>query len=437
MKSQKKVEEIKKIEEKKLKTDIDQEKAELKILPFFEEVGFNTKSSKEFKGEAKFYTEMHYKAYSSFISGFGPENTFLNDQYTFLIYGIINNILMLKDHCEIDYELKLKIIELLKDFQHEDGGFRGTPKGEAELRTTYAAVMAIVDLGIPEAYDIIDIQKMKNYLLKMKNNNFNNKESASFDRNGNFLLDKENKNGKILYNLAYPGNFHNSLNIDLWSLRSALTVASILNLINFDDIDNDPLTKGVVEYIKNCQNYEGGLGPEPFCEAHAGYTYCGVSTLVLLNKLNEIDVNALLRWLVNRQMTKEGGFNGRTNKLVDSCYSFWTGAIFNLLTMADKKYYFEDELLYDQLSLQAYILFAVQKKGYGGFSDRPEHSSDLQHSNYATFGLMSSQKSLTENRKVVLNPELAKAFIDVNPIYCIPQDKVEKALKYYAQKKNN
>ncbi len=136
MKSQKKEEEIKKIEEKKLKTDIDQEKAELKILPFFEEVGFNTKSSKEFKGEAKFYTEMHYKAYSSFISGFGPENTFLDDQYTFLIYGIINNILMLKDHCEIDYELKLKIIELLKDFQHEDGGFRGTPKGEAELRTT-------------------------------------------------------------------------------------------------------------------------------------------------------------------------------------------------------------------------------------------------------------------------------------------------------------
>ena len=136
-------------------------------------------------------------------------------------------------------------------------------------------------------------------------------------------------------------------------------------------------------------------------------------------------------------MTKEGGFNGRTNKLVDSCYSFWTGAIFNLLTMADKKYYFEDELLYDQLSLQAYILFAAQKKEYGVFSDRPEHSSDLQHSNYATFGLMSSQKSLKENRKVMLNPELAKAFIDVNPIYCIPQDKVEKALKYYAQKKNN
>lgn len=27
----------------------------------------------------------------------------------------------------------------------------------------------------------------------------------------------------------------------------------------------------------------------------------------------------------------EGGFNGRTNKLVDGCYSFWVGGLFALL----------------------------------------------------------------------------------------------------------
>ena len=344
MESQKKEEQFQNNEEKKIKTDIDQEKTEAKVLEIFEKVGFNTKSSKEYRGEAKFYSDIHYKAYSGFFSGFGPENIIFEERYLMLVFWIINNILMLKDHNEIDHELKLKIVEFLKDFQHEDGGFRASPKGEAEIIATYGAVMSIVNLGIPEAYDIIDIPKMKNYLLKMKNNNFNNKESASFDKNGDFLLDKENKNGKKIYNLAYPGNFHNSLNIDLWSLRSAITVASILNLVNFDDIDNDPLTKGVVEYIKNCQTFEGGLGPEPFCEAHGGYTYCGIATLVLLKKLNKIDVNSLLRWLVNKQMIKEGGFSGRTNKLVDCCYSFWVGSIFNLLTMADKKYYFDNEL---------------------------------------------------------------------------------------------
>jgi hypothetical protein len=38
-----------------------------------------------------------------------------------------------------------------------------------------------------------------------------------------------------------------------------------------------------------------------------------------------------LKWAVNKQMTHEGGFQGRANKLVDSCYSFWQGAIFPLL----------------------------------------------------------------------------------------------------------
>jgi hypothetical protein len=36
-------------------------------------------------------------------------------------------------------------------------------------------------------------------------------------------------------------------------------------------------------------------------------------------------------------MSFEGGFQGRTNKLVDSCYSFWQGGIFPLIDMALNK----------------------------------------------------------------------------------------------------
>lgn len=39
----------------------------------------------------------------------------------------------------------------------------------------------------------------------------------------------------------------------------------------------------------------------------------------------------LQRWTVNRQLSFEGGFNGRSNKLVDACYSYWVGALFPLL----------------------------------------------------------------------------------------------------------
>ena len=90
---------------------------------------------------------------------------------------------MLKDHSNIDHGFKLKLVELLKDLQHEDGGFRGAPKGVAHISSTCIAVLAIIDLGIPEAYDIIDIPKMRNYLLKMKNTIFKNKESSLVDKN--------------------------------------------------------------------------------------------------------------------------------------------------------------------------------------------------------------------------------------------------------------
>jgi protein farnesyltransferase subunit beta len=42
-------------------------------------------------------------------------------------------------------------------------------------------------------------------------------------------------------------------------------------------------------------------------------------------------LNELARWLTHRQGAVEGGFMGRTNKLVDGCYSFWQGGSFPLL----------------------------------------------------------------------------------------------------------
>ena len=38
------------------------------------------------------------------------------------------------------------------------------------VASTYAAVMAIVNIGTEEAYDIIDVPKLRSYLLSVKNN---------------------------------------------------------------------------------------------------------------------------------------------------------------------------------------------------------------------------------------------------------------------------
>ena len=44
-------------------------------------------------------------------------------------------------------------------------------------------------------------------------------------------------------------------------------------------------------------------------------------------------MNNLLRWLVHMQGTdiELGGFRGRSNKLVDGCYSWWCAGSFSLL----------------------------------------------------------------------------------------------------------
>lgn len=43
------------------------------------------------------------------------------------------------------------------------------------------------------------------------------------------------------------------------------------------------------------------------------------------------------RWAAQRQMLFEGGFQGRTNKLVDGCYSFWVGALLPLISAVQKQ----------------------------------------------------------------------------------------------------
>lgn len=88
---------------------------------------------------------------------------------------------------------------------------------------------------------------------------------------------------------------------------------------------------GVQFIVFRCQSFEGGLGGEPGNEAHGGYTFCGLAALCLLDRAQELNLAALARWAVHMQGSMEGGFIGRTHKLVDGCYSYWQGAIFAIL----------------------------------------------------------------------------------------------------------
>merc|ERR1712012_1440909 len=111
------------------------------------------------------------------------------------------------------------------------------------------------------------------------------------------------------------------------------------------------------------------------------------------------NLETLALWAASRQMSLEGGFQGRTNKLVDGCYSFWQGGIFPLLhkmltespdpnVVASLPQYW----LFDQGALQEYILVCCQDHR-GGLLDKPGKSRDFYHTCYTLSGLAVAQHS--------------------------------------------
>nr|VZI42293.1 unnamed protein product [Spirometra erinaceieuropaei] len=82
--------------------------------------------------------------------------------------------------------------------------------------------------------------------------------------------------------------------------------------------------------------FEGGFAHLPNLEAHAGATYCNLACLKLFGKLDSVfpensrQRERLISWLLQRQKV---GFNGRSGKDDDSCYTFWVGACLQMLHM--------------------------------------------------------------------------------------------------------
>jgi len=98
-----------------------------------------------------------------------------------------------------------------------------------------------------------------------------------------------------------------------------------------------------------------------------------------------------------------GGFKGRTNKLVDGCYSWWVGGLFPLLeevigvskasptTLGDSEDWSDDDgSLYNRQALQSFVLVSSQQQT-GGLRDKPGKPADAYHTLYNLSGLSSAQ----------------------------------------------
>ena len=168
----------------------------------------------------------------------------------------------------------------------------------------------------------------------------------------------------------------------------ALIAADICGLIE----GNEEFTRGMGDFIASCQTYEGGISCAPYGEAHGGYTFCGLAALLLLGEADKLDLDRCTEWLCQRQISEEGGFNGRINKLVDSCYNFWQGATFELLDIATRgQTNVNGDWLCRQEALQAYTILCCQNVNTGGCKDKPTKGCDPYHTMYSLAGTSIAQ----------------------------------------------
>lgn len=177
----------------------------------------------------------------------------------------------------------------------------------------------------------------------------------------------------------------------------------------------------LIDYILNCQNHNNAFSESPLREPHSGLNYCAIGTLELLGRLPGSgsvrsrktleEMGPCVRWLLERQTTvlyeeaadedSEGdqgeisgasstkasargadnivldagevhqtaGFNGRDNKIADTCYCFWNSGALAMLGSLH---------LADLQAVRRYLLEKAQHM-IGGFAKGPDSPPDVMH----------------------------------------------------------
>lgn len=307
--------------------------------------------------------------------------------------------------------------------QHPDGGFRGFPGSDFghlrndENKAWDPANIPATDLALSALLILRDdLSRVKRreclqWYRKLQ------RPDGSF---GETLGENDSIEGGLDSRFGYCAM------VVRWILRGAASGS----VDGVPDIDVDRL----VVCIRAAQTYDGGISEAPLHEAHGGFTYCAIGILSFLRRLPAAvdgrgpapapgisgvdDLDQLLRWLVSRQTevleeedlpevgtddanmgaevlegqttlensntsahetVKEpekllglqwAGFNGRCNKIADTCYCFWVLGAMSMLQAAH---------LADSQACSRYLLDKTQHL-VGGFGKAPGDPPDIYHS---------------------------------------------------------
>ncbi|KAB5522175.1 type-1 proteins geranylgeranyltransferase subunit beta [Coniochaeta sp. 2T2.1] len=182
-----------------------------------------------------------------------------------------------------------------------------------------------------------------------------------------------------------------------------------------EDIDVAALTA----YIGKSQTYDNGIAESSQHEPHSGYAYCALAALSLLDRPLESkgteqsfenmrtafpDMSSIIHWLVSRQfayidpssddededesnftltsltipdLELPVAFNGRCNKVADTCYCWWVSGALAVLPPVDKDANNVETLISRPAARR--FLFDKTQHIIGGFSKHPGGPPDVYH----------------------------------------------------------
>lgn len=340
--------------------------------------------------------ELHLKYMEKHLAAPLPSYYYVLDaNHSWMVYWLLNSHVVLSGD-PVSAELKEKASETIASLILDEGkgGIAGGPNGQiGHMALTYAAILA---LALIEDYKTLE---------QIRDNLYT------------WLLSLRHADGSFAMHLGGER--------DTRSTYCALVIASLLG------IESTELFENTEAWIILCQTYEGGFAGVPYAEAHGGYTFCALASLFLLGtETKKYDFEGVLRWLVARQFQLEGGFSGRSNKLVDACYSFWVGAS---LTLCESVTH---ENLYSRSALKTYILNCCQEPS-GGLRDKIGKSPDFYHTNYTLCGLSMAEHTYKLDKvdaysfSTEEHVEGAAYISPINPVFGLPLGYAENCRKHF------
>ncbi|KAL2870853.1 CAAX farnesyltransferase subunit beta RAM1 [Aspergillus lucknowensis] len=345
-----------------------------KCLPFLEGSHSNQKDTLNRYGVPPLKRDEHIGYLYDSLEYYPPGFVGLDASRPWMAYWALAGLTLLGEDIT---KYRSRTISTFIPMQNATGGFGGGHGQISHCASSYAAVLSLAMVGGDEALSLIDRRAMWRWLGRLK------------QPDGGITVCEGGEE-------------------DVRGAYCAMVIISLLDL----PLDLPPdakarecglktFTSGLSVYLSRCQTFEGGISGSPGTEAHGAYAFCALACLCILGQPevtvpNCMDVPLLLSWLSARQYAPEGGFAGRTNKLVDGCYSHWVGNCWPLIqsalggTRAASPKLSAVGNLYSREGVTRYILGCCQSEN-GGLRDKPGKHPDSYHTCYTLTGLSSVQ----------------------------------------------